>query len=114
VNQRALKDCVDAKAKAKENLIYHLNRRQKQAKAFSRDFFFMTELSNSKDSVEGTVISAIQKGKIKIYVPVWKRSIKVRSLDCQNAPLPGTKVSIDWYDDRGKPNWKERIIFRIR
>ena len=103
-------------AKEAKELVYHLNRRQKQAKAFSRDFFFMTELSNSKDAVEGTVIG---KGKdtttqkCKVYVPVWKRTIKVRLL-MSEAPEPGTKVSIEWYDDREKPNWKERIVFRIR
>lgn len=121
VNQRALKGLMTAstgqeEAKEAKELVYHLNRRQKQAKAFSRDFFFMTELSNSKDAVEGTVIG---KGKdtttqkCKVYVPVWKRTIKVRLL-MSEAPEPGTKVSIEWYDDREKPNWKERIVFRIR
>jgi exoribonuclease R len=112
VNQRALKGL--ATVSQPEEFVYHLNRRQKQAKAFSRDFFFMTELSNSKDAVEGTVIG---KGKVnskcKVYVPVWKRTIKVRLLDTTTPP-PGTKVSIEWYDDRGQPNWKERIVFRIR
>ena len=114
VNQRALKGF--ASLQTQEDLIYHLNRRQKQAKAFSRDFFFMTELANSKDAVEGTVISAEGKGKgkLKVYVPVWKRTIKVRLLDSSRAPLAGTRVSIEWYDDRSKPNWKERIIFKIR
>ena len=107
VNQRALKGLATVN---QENLIYHLNRRQKQAKAFSRDFFFMTQLSNSKD-VEGTVIGQA-KEKVKVYVPVWKRTIKVRLLD--TTPPQGTKVSIEWYDDRGKPNWKERIVFKIR
>jgi len=109
VNQRALKGLATAYDK---DLVYHLNRRQKQAKAFSRDFFFMTELSNSKDAVEGTVIS--NKEKVKIYVPVWKRTIKVRLFDITTTPPVGTKVSIEWYDDRSKPNWKERIVFKIR
>jgi exoribonuclease R len=109
VNQRALKGLATTYDK---DLVYHLNRRQKQAKAFSRDFFFMTELSNSKDAVEGTVITV--KGKVKIYVPVWKRTIKVRLLNMAEAPAVGTKVSIEWYDDRSKPNWKERIVFKIR
>jgi exoribonuclease R len=109
VNQRCLKGLASAYDK---DLINHLNRRQKQAKAFSRDFFFMTQLSNSKD-VEGTVIGqAKDKSKCKVYVPVWKRTIKVRLLD--TVPPQGTKVSIEWYDDREKPNWKERIVFKIR
>jgi len=111
VNQRALK----GSAAYEEDLVYHLNRRQRQAKAFSRDFFFMTELSKSKD-VEGTVIGQANQ-KVKVYVPVWKRTIKVRLLASEGteaAPQTGTKVSIEWYDDRGKPNWKERIVFKIR
>jgi len=112
VNQRALKGLTSWE-KQKEELVNHLNRRQKQAKAFSRDFFFMTELSKSNDCVEGTVI-AKAKEKCKIYVPVWKRTIKVRLLNMADAPAPGTKVSIEWYDDREKPNWKERIVFKIR
>jgi len=106
VNQRALKGL----GQETEDLVYHLNRRQKQAKAFSRDLFFMTELANSKAAVEGTVIQS--KEKTKVYVPAWKRSIKVRLLT--DPPNPGTKVSIEWYDDRSKPNWKERIVFRLK
>ena len=115
VNQRALKGVAIADKEETKDLVYHLNRRQKQAKAFSRDFFFMTELSNAKDAVDGTVIhcKSKDKGKGKVYVPVWKRTIKVRLLDSP-APPPGTKVSIEWYDDREKPNWKERIVFKIR
>lgn len=118
VNQRALKGMASSCDNLEEakDLVYHLNRRQKQAKAFSRDFFFMNELSNSKDAVEGTVIGQA-KEKVKVYVPVWKRTIKVRLLESEGTketPPPGTKVSIEWYDDRGKPNWKERIVFKIR
>lgn len=107
VNQRALKGAVSDLG----YLVEHLNRRQKQAKAFSRDLFFMTELANSKAAVEGTVIQS-KKGRAKVYVPAWKRSIKVRLLT--DPPSEGTKVSIEWYDDRSKPNWKERIVFKIR
>lgn len=110
VNQRSLKGIASSQEQ-EQDLVSHLNRRQKQAKAFSRDFFFMTELSKSKD-VEGTVINGNDKEKVKIYVPAWKRTIKVRLLG--EAPEVGTKVSIEWYDDRSKPNWKERIVFRIR
>jgi exoribonuclease R len=120
VNQRALKSLISGEAaEAKggiEELISHLNRRQKQAKAFTRDLFFMTQLSDSKDFVEGTVIS-INKA-IKMYVPVWKRCIKVRSISNQlreeDLPPVGSKVSIDWYCDREGVGWKERIVFKLR
>lgn len=116
VNQRALKG---ASVCEKEELVSHLNRRQKQSKAFGRDLFFMTELSSAssthtKNAVEGTVINSNAKEKVKIYVPAWKRTIKVRLLDTKEVPTVGTKVSIGWYDDKTKPNWKERIVFKIR
>ena len=116
VNQRALKSLRADEAEGIEELISHLNRRQKQAKAFTRDLFFMTELSNTNDFVEGTVIS-INKA-VKIYVPVWKRSIKVRSISNQlreeAIPAVGSKVLIDWYCDREQVGWKERIVFKLR
>jgi exoribonuclease R len=108
VNQRSLKKS----ALINQELVDSLNRRQKQSKSFSRDLFFMTELAKATDVVEGTVIH-LKDSRMKVYVPAWKRCIKVRTEG--NSPLqPGTKVNIDWYDDMGKPNWKERIVFRIR
>jgi exoribonuclease R len=103
VNQRALKGIL--KTPITQDLIDSLNRRQKQAKAFSRDLFFMTQLSsNNCESVEGTIIDSK-----KVYVPVWKRCVKVRNLDLHK----GTKVRLQWFEDREKPNWKERIVFRL-
>ena len=110
VNQRALKGAV---AQLTDELVISLNRRQKQAKAFSRDLFFMIELANKKDSVKGVVISHSDEKSVKIYVPVWKRCIKVRIQSDMRIPLLSEKVSVQWYDDREKPNWKERIVFRI-
>ena len=103
VNQRALKGIL--KTPITQDLIDSLNRRQKQAKAFSRDLFFMTQLSsNNCESVEGTIIDSK-----KVYVPVWKRCVKVRNLDLHK----GTKVRLQWFEDREKPNWKERIVFKV-
>jgi len=103
VNQRALKGIL--KSPITQDLIDSLNRRQKQAKAFSRDLFFMTQLSsNNCESVEGTIIDSK-----KVYVPVWKRCVKVRNLDLHK----GTKVRLQWFEDREKPNWKERIVFKV-
>lgn len=105
VNQRALKGIL--KTPITQDLVDSLNRRQKQAKAFSRDLFFMTQLSSHRNgckSVEGTIID-----EKKVYVPAWKRCVKVRNLDLQK----GTKVSLQLFEDREKPNWKERIVFRL-
>jgi len=105
VNQRILKgsDCVSV---TNDELVQHLNRRQKQAKAFSRDLFFMTELKGS--CVKGVVIEK-KKEAFKVYVPVWKRVVKVRTLT--EIPEIKTQVSLTWYLDMKTPFWKERIVF---
>jgi exoribonuclease R len=103
VNQRAihkLSPHID------ESLIEHLNRRQKQAKAFSRDLFFMAQLKG--DSVRGTVV-AIKEDSFKVYVPVWKRVVRVKTI--QKVPAVKTEVSLRWHDDMKKAFWKERIVF---
>jgi hypothetical protein len=67
----------------------------------------MTQLSSYRNgckSVEGTIID-----EKKVYVPVWKRCVKVRNIDSRK----GTKVQLQWFEDREKPNWKERIVFRL-
>ena len=105
VNQRVLKGIDINQANTD-----HLNRRQKQAKAFSRDLFFMTELKGS-DVATGIVLSH-HKGKFKVYVPVWKRVIKVKTLE--TPPELNTTVQLTWYDDMKSPNWKERIVFAFK
>jgi exoribonuclease R len=102
VNQRVLKG-MDVNPNIDE-----LNRRQKQAKKFSRDLFFMTELKGSE--VVGTVVS-ISDDSCKVYVPTWKRIVKVKSLQ---APAVKTEVQLTWYHDMKSPNWKERIVFAFR
>ena len=102
VNQRVLKGI-----KINPPNIDELNRRQKQAKKFSRDLFFMTELKGS--DVAATVVS-ISDDSCKVYVPAWKRIVKVKSLQ---APVK-TQVQLTWYHDMKSPNWKERIVFALR
>ena len=105
VNQRALKGMYITEA----SLIPHLNRRQKQAKAFSRDLFFMSELKKDSTSVSGTVVSTKEKeGSFKVYVPAWKRVVKVKTL--KEIPSVKTQVSLRWYDDMKTP-WKDRLVF---
>lgn len=107
INQRVLKGF-----NIKDPNIDDLNRRQKQAKAFSRDLFFMTELKGS-DVATGIVVSTdAKKAHFKVYVPVWKRVIKVKTLEA--LPEPNTQGQLRWYDDMKSPNWKERIVFAFK
>lgn len=90
------------------SLIEHLNRRQKQAKAFSRDLFLMTQLKGDSSAVTGTVVE-IKEDSFKVYVPVWKRVVRVKTI--QKVPTIKTQVSLRWHDDMKKAFWKERIVF---
>ena len=105
INQRVLKG-MDIK----EPNVDELNRRQKQAKAFSRDLFFMTELKGSE--VATGIVVLVNDTHFKVYVPTWKRVIKVKSLEAP--PAVKTQVQLTWYDDMKSPNWKERIVFAFR
>ena len=121
VNQRAIKDILQGRPTPtiSQLLIDELNRRQKQAKAFSRDLFFLTNLSlPSCESVNGIVLSqeinASAKTKTKIWVPEWKRQITSKTLEGQSIPLQrGTQVSIQWYECRQEARWKDRIVFKV-
>ncbi len=108
VNQRILKG---ASAAVQQETVDALNRRQKQAKAFSRDLFFMGQLASEVKIQGGLVLSNSEKA-CKVYVPAWKRCVKVRCIEAQ--PLVGSRVSLEWLCDYQKPNWKEKIIFRMK
>ena len=93
-----------------QDLVNHLNKRSKQAKAFSRELFFSQVLSNAEHGSyeEGIVIRHCKKG-YNVYLDAWKTLITVKCLS--TPPEPGSRVRIEWYDDRGKPHWKDRIVF---
>jgi hypothetical protein len=87
-----------------ESVISHLNKRQKQAKQFTRDLFFSMFLQKEA-SVKGVVLS----DKVQVLVPAWKRIIKLKT------PFEGKEedqnCTLQWYCDPSKPRWKERIVF---
>ena len=121
VNQRAIKSALlgNVLASSEQQLVDEMNRRQKQAKAFQRDLFFMTTLS--KDSaaasavaaaVQGTVISVnLEKRKAKVWVPAWKTAIQVKNISADIKP--SAPVSIQWYENRQEARWKDKIVFKL-
>ncbi len=52
---------------------------------------------------------AIKEDSFKVYVPVWKRVVRVKTI--QKVPDVKTEVSLRWHDDMKKAFWKERIVF---
>lgn len=113
VNQRVLKEFITTDSETSpftqnEEIIEHLNRRQKQAKAFSRDLFFSTELMKQTEQ-KGIVLGKFDDS-LHIYIPAWKRIIKVRNL---GEWKEDDEVLVKWFIDLGKARWKERVVFRL-
>jgi len=114
VNQRLIKATIhhtihSVPGPSKE-LVDSLNRRQKQAKAFTRDMFFSHILAKSSDSVKGKIIER-KDGKLHIWVPHWKRIIKTAGAGAEVGELNDVRIS--WYDNRESARWKDRMVFRI-
>jgi exoribonuclease R len=121
VNQRALKSILTNQEHkpVEASLLIQLNRREKQAKAFQRDWFFSSALMvpsvavSTAPTVKGLVLAEQNaKGKVDVYVDVWRRTIKVRELEPRLKR--GDNVVITWYEDRKQPRWKERIVFSAK
>jgi hypothetical protein len=118
VNQRAIKAILQGSTTNPSNteLIDDLNRRQKQAKAFSRDMFFMTQLSLGGPFVQGIVMEqGVKEGLVKtrLWVEAWRRVIVAKGTSAASEASPGTVCKIQWYENREQPRWKERIVFKI-
>ena len=119
VNQRAIHAILDGVDPPRQNptLIAELNRRQRQAKEFSRDLFFMSILKQGETVSEGTVVTAPIKDlliwKTKVWVPAWQRTITARSTEPPTITA-GATVSIKWYYRHDAPNWKERMVFQLK
>lgn len=117
VNQRALKASIlgTPLPPLTQDLPDELNRREKQAKAFSRDYFFMTALAHTLEGqvVRGVVMeSSAEGGKTRVWVDAWKRVITVKHIEPKPF-TPGSTVAIQWYDNKEKPRWKERMVFHL-
>ena len=106
-------------------LCKNLNLLEKDSKAFQRDSFFMSVLSQETINVEGIFIEHDSiKQKARVWVPSWKRIINVPcSLDNGKiCPRDGTSVfdikigdhvDISYSLNYDSARWKERILFRI-
>lgn len=112
-NQRVLKailnDSVATAPKTDTYLIAHLNQRQKTLKQYQRNLTFITNiLSDSPTTtVEATVV-AIGEVKATLWIPTWKSLVKTFEYDGLSI---GDKLSLRFYYNPNRPNWKERIVF---
>lgn len=119
VNQRYLKsiirkewDLVTISQMADfETIISQQNALQKGAKAQSRDDFLLKQIAtNPGKIVDGVVFSFdATEQKMKVYVPQWKRLVKVRNVSEQYSE--GDKVTLKYYYNPNNVSWKNRIVF---
>jgi len=112
MNQRILKEILEGKntiPNPTQEDIDHLNRRQKQAKSFSRDIFFMRMLYNTRQGgVNGFVV---ERGPTttKLWIPDWKRVIKLKEM------LSSDKwFHITWYANMELVGWKQRVVYSAK
>jgi exoribonuclease R len=106
-------------------LCKNLNLLEKDSKAFQRDSFFMSVLSQETINVEGIFIEHdTLKQKARVWVPSWKRIISVpcRLEHGKIVPRDGTSVfdikigdhvDVSYSLNYDSARWKERILFRI-
>ena len=109
-NQRILKAILKGQQPlADPSVAERLNDRAKANKRWSRDLTFLTHVTPGRvheiDVVWAT--DAPEGEKQKVWVPLWKRLIRLRHAE----PRPmGTKGRIQIFCDPTKRNWKQRIL----
>jgi hypothetical protein len=83
---------------------HHLNLRAKACKAFERDILFLRELLKPRIlDLEGIIA-----GKGRVWVPVWGRIVKT-----DTEFEAGTSVTIQYFCDATKRNWKRRLVLKL-
>lgn len=113
LNQRVLKAYLHSSPMPtlSPTLVTELNHQQKMLKRYERELFFLdTVLAKTTGTLKGLVIDTTVS-KSKVYIPAWKRVIKVVSTSVEK---PGKEVEVEFFADIKKIAWKERIVFRIK
>ncbi len=112
-NQRVLKAClhdsIASAPKLNSYLLAHLNQRQKTIKQYQRNLTFITHILGDSPTatVEAQVVS-VSNVKATLWIPAWKSLVKTFEYDGLSI---GDKLSLRFYYNPNRPNWKERIVF---
>ena len=107
INQLAIRcEVLGEPASCEEpRVIRLLNARSKAIKGYERDLLFMRAvLAGNTDTVEGFVAEAG-----RLWVPAWGRIVKA---DTGTHTL-GSIVSVKFFCDATKKNWKRRMVVKI-
>jgi exoribonuclease R len=136
-NQRVFKEIYHdsiSRQPFDEALVTELNKKAKDAKKYERDYDFLKAIFTESDSkvLAGKVVGLKQKDsfvRIEIWVPAWKRIIKISLAGILNADAEasvqsrdeksshtlaiGQAVNLAFSFDSTKCKWKERMIYRL-
>jgi len=114
VNQRCIKAILrkETMPSVEADLYTHLNQLEKKAKKHDRDFLFIQQIYLYKYELheQRAIIVTVTENKVKVYVPLWKRIISVKTTEVYR---PGDQIILEYYSDMKKVGWKERMIFKI-
>jgi hypothetical protein len=87
-----------------------LNRRQKQIQAAERNFHLLKAIQTAERAVVQGTFLWTRNGKAEVYVRSWESTIW---FVCEKDLIPGKTYEIQYYCDRRKATWKERMIYRL-
>ena len=97
INQFALKNKVFERCN-----LERFNDQQKAAKAYERELIFLDLYYNKERVLDGIVLNSQ-----KIFIPLLKKVINY-----ENILEPKTVVKLQYYTNKQKTKWKERIVFK--
>lgn len=86
----------------------HLNQRTKAAKRWTRDLTFLTHVTPGRVHIIDVIwLTAPSDEKIKVWVPAWKRAVRLRHEERHDVGYAGR---IEIFCDPRKRNWKQRVL----
>ena len=114
INQVLIKRWIDGdRVAVKEDyasLALELNRRQKMIAAHDRHYALLKAIHGAvRLDITGRVLWS-EKGKVALWIDEWKTLIRIRT---ENR-VPGEMISLRYFCDRRKAQWKEKILYEIR
>lgn len=115
INQQIIKKILDGALitedlAADQRLAHHLNRRQKQIHEAERNWELLKAITQAEKAEVGGIYLWQKGEKAEFYVEAWKCTI--RFLVTVELEV-GKKYKIQYYCDRRKASWKERMIYRL-
>lgn len=117
INQQIIKDCLRGapmtrEPEADQRLAQHLNRRQKEIQRAEKHWELLKAITAAEKAEVTGVYLWSQNEKPVFYVEAWKSTIRV-PLETKKELVVGKNYTIQYYCDRRKATWKERMIYRL-